>query len=63
MRLAAGVLNLLVAAMGLVILATLVTAFPVWEWLRLAMADSIVFRWLTTHLTFVQSLLPAALRL
>ena len=62
MRLVAGVLNLLAAAMGLVILATLVTVFPVWEWLRLAMADSSVFHWLTTHLTFVQSLLPAALR-
>jgi uncharacterized membrane protein required for colicin V production len=61
-RLVAGLLNLLGAGMGLVILTTLVTAFPIWEWLRLALADSSVTSWLLTHLTFAQSLLPEALR-
>jgi hypothetical protein len=57
-----GFLSLLGAAMGLVILITLLTAFPAWEWLRLELVDSSVINWLMTHLTFVQGLLPAPLR-
>ena len=61
-KLIAGLLNLLAAAMGLVILTTMVTVFPVWEWLRLSLADSSIISWLMAHLTFVQSLLPGVLR-
>lgn len=61
-RIIGGLLNLLGAAIGLVVLTTLVNAFPVWEWLRLELTDSNLINWLMINLNFVQSLLPEMLR-
>jgi uncharacterized membrane protein required for colicin V production len=61
-RIIAGFLNLLGAGMGLVLLTTLVTVFPVWEWLRLELVNSSLIDWLNINLSFVQTLLPETLR-
>lgn len=60
-RIIGGLLNLLGAAIGLVVLTTLVNAFPVWEWLRLELTDSNLINWLMINLSFIQSLLPEVL--
>ena len=62
-RLIGGLLNLIGTAVGLVVLTTLLSAFPVWEWLRLGLADSNLIDWLMINLSFVQTLLPEMLRL
>jgi uncharacterized membrane protein required for colicin V production len=57
-RLVGGFLNLLGAAIGLVVFTLLLTAYPVWDWLQQALASSIIIQWLVDILAFVQTLLP-----
>ena len=62
LRLVGGLLNLLGAATGLVMFAYLISAYPVWDWLRQAMVNSPVIDWLLSHLVFVRELLPDVMR-
>jgi uncharacterized membrane protein required for colicin V production len=57
-----GVINLLGAAIGILILALVLSVYPVWDWLQQAMENSLIIQWLANNLTFVQSLLPETLR-
>ena len=61
-RLIGGLLNVLTAAIGLVILTLLISAYPVWDWLQQAMANSGAVHWLVSNLGFIQDLLPEAMR-
>jgi uncharacterized membrane protein required for colicin V production len=61
-RLIGGFLNLLGAAISLVILTLVISAYPAWTWLEPAMNDSGVIIWVVNHLTAIQSMLPEVLR-
>ena len=61
-RLVGGFLNLLGAAIVLVMLALIISAYPVWGWLQQALVDSTLIHWLVANLNFVQGLLPDILR-
>jgi uncharacterized membrane protein required for colicin V production len=61
-RLVGGVLNLLGAAVGLVVLASLISTYPVWDWLQQAMTDASIIQWMVTNLSFILVLLPDLLR-
>lgn len=56
-RLIGGVLHLLNAAIGFVVLALVLMAFPFWGWLRDVVVGSSVVNWLVTNLSFVQFLI------
>lgn len=56
-RLIGGVLHLLNAAIGFVVLGLVLMAFPFWGWLRDVVVGSSVVNWLVTNLTFVQFLI------
>jgi len=62
LRLIGGFLNLIGAAIGLVMFTYLISAYPVWDWLQQAMVNSAVIEWLVSNLEFVQELLPEAIR-
>lgn len=57
-RLVGGVLNLISAAIGVVVFSLVLFAYPVAGWLQRAFASSSVVEWLVTNLDFVRSLLP-----
>ena len=57
-HLVGGVLNLLGSAIGIMVLALVLSTFPVWDWLRAAFANSLIIQWMVTNLSFVQSLMP-----
>jgi uncharacterized membrane protein required for colicin V production len=61
-HLVGGVLNLLGAAVGFLVLALILNAFPVWDWLQQSFANSAIFQWLIANFSFVQTLLPEILR-
>jgi uncharacterized membrane protein required for colicin V production len=61
-RLAGGILNLLGAAIGLVVLASLVATYPVWDWLQQAMTDASIIQWMVSNLGFIRELLPELLQ-
>ena len=61
-HLVGGFLNLLGAAFGILVLALVLSAYPVWDWLQQAFANSLIIQWLVNNLSFVQSLLPEMLR-
>ena len=61
-RLIGGILSLANAAIGLVVFALVLTAYPVWNWLVQAVTGSGVIIWLVTHLGFVQTMLPELFR-
>jgi uncharacterized membrane protein required for colicin V production len=61
-RLVGGVLNLLGAAIGLVVFALLISSNPIWDWLQQALAGSAIINWLIDNLRFVQGLLPVVMR-
>jgi uncharacterized membrane protein required for colicin V production len=61
-HLVGGVLNLLGAAVGWLILALVLNAYPVWDWLQQALANSVIIQWLMANFSFVQTLLPEILR-
>jgi uncharacterized membrane protein required for colicin V production len=57
-----GFLNLLGSAIGILLLALVLSVYPVWDWLQQAFAHSVIIQWLLNNLSFVQSLLPEMLR-
>jgi uncharacterized membrane protein required for colicin V production len=61
-RLAGGILNLLGAAIGLVVLASLISTYPVWDWLQQAMTDASIIQWMVSNLGFIRVLLPDLLQ-
>jgi len=61
-RLIGGAFNIFNSAIGLTVFTLVISAYPIWGWLELAVADSSVLNWLTVHLSFVKILLPAVFR-
>jgi len=57
-RLVGGILNILNAAIGMVVFTLLLQAYPIIGWLGQAVTDSSVLTWLVVHLSFVQAMLP-----
>lgn len=57
-----GILNLVGSAIGLVVFASVISAYPVWSWLQESFAGSGVITWLVSNLGFVQHLLPQIMR-
>ena len=57
-RLTGGVLNIFNSAIGMVVFALLVLAYPIMGWLERAVTESSILTWLITHLSFVQAMLP-----
>ena len=62
-RIIGGILKLLSSAVGMVVFALLVRAYPIMRWLEQTIAGSGVLTWLTVHLTFVQAMLPEVFRI
>ncbi len=61
-RLIGGILNILNTAIGMVLFALLVQAYPIIGWLEQAVAGSSVLTWLVVQLSFVQAMLPEVLQ-
>ena len=61
-RLIGGILNILNTAIGMVLFALLVQAYPIIRWLERAVAGSSVLAWLVVQLSFVQAMLPKMLQ-
>ena len=61
-RLVGGILNILNTAIGIVLFALLVQAYPIIGWLERAVAGSSVLAWLVVQLSFVQAMLPEILQ-
>ena len=59
-RLLGGALNIVNAGIGLTVLTLAVGAYPIFDWLERAVANSNVLMWLVETLGFVQAMLPAA---
>jgi len=57
-----GLFNLINSAIGLVVLVTLVEAYPVFDWLNDAFLSSNILNWLISHLGSVLQLLPESIR-
>jgi len=57
-RLIGGALNILNSAIGIVVFALLVRAYPIFGWLEQAVMDSSILSWLVVNLSFVQAMLP-----
>jgi len=57
-RLIGGALNVINAAIGMVLFTLLVQAYAIIGWLERAVAGSSVLTWLVVHLSFVQAMLP-----
>ncbi len=57
-RLIGGALNILNAAIGMVVFTLLIGAHPIIGWLERAVIGSGVLTWLVVHLSFVQAILP-----
>jgi len=57
-RLFGGLLNLLSAAIGIVVFALVINAYPIADWLQQALTGSGVIVWLSATLSFVHELLP-----
>jgi len=57
-RLIGGILNILNAAVGMVVFTLLIQAYPIISWLEQAVAGSGVLTWLVVYLGFVQAMLP-----
>jgi len=57
-RLIGGILNILNAAVGMVVFTILIQAYPIISWLEQTVAGSGVLIWLVMHLGFVQAMLP-----
>ncbi len=54
------VLSFFNAAIGMVVFALVLNAYPIFDWLQSAVSGSGVINWLGSWLGFVQSMLPAA---
>ncbi len=57
-RLVGGILHLLNSAIGIVVFALVIGAYPIFGWLQQAVSESVVLDWLTINLSFVGKLLP-----
>ena len=57
-RLIGGALNILNAAIGMVVFTLLVGAYPIFEWLEQVVLDSSVLNWLVVNLSFIEKMLP-----
>ncbi len=62
-RLIGGAITTLNAAIGMVVLTLLITAYPIMGWLERAMTGSSVLSWLIIHLSFVRAMLPEMFQL
>jgi len=62
-RLTGGILNLLGATIGFVLLTLVITIYPVWGWLANTLNDSGIIVWLITSFGFVQNMLPGFMRI
>lgn len=61
-RLIGGVLGIFNAAISLALFALVLFAYPIFDWLQMGVAGSVVMTRLVTGLGFVQSLLPEVFR-
>jgi len=61
-RLIGAVFNIFNAAMGMVVFALVLGAYPIFDWLERAVTGSGVIIWLVSHLSFVQAVLPEVFR-
>ncbi len=61
-RLVGGALNIFNAAIGMVVFALVLQAYPIFDWLGEVMAGSGVLTWLVVNLSFVQAMLPEEFR-
>ena len=59
-RLFGGALNIVNAGIGLTVLTLAVGAYPIFDWMERAVANSGILMWLVESLGFVQAMLPAA---
>jgi uncharacterized membrane protein required for colicin V production len=59
-RLVGSALGFFNAAIGMVVFAIVLNAYPIFDWLQSAVSGSGVINWLDSWLGFVQSWLPAA---
>lgn len=59
-RLGGGALNLFSASIGMVVFTLVALAYPIFDWLERAVANSSVLAWLVENLSFVQAMLPEA---
>ena len=57
-RLVGGLLNIFNAAVGMVVFALLIQAYPIISWLEQAVIGSGVIVWLVVHLGFISTMLP-----
>jgi uncharacterized membrane protein required for colicin V production len=62
-RLTGGILNLLGAAIGFVLLTLVITIYPVWGWLANTLNDSGIIIWLISNFGFIQNMLPGFMRI
>ncbi len=61
-RLVGGAFNVFNSAIGMVVFALLILAYPLIGWLERAVTDSSILAWLVVHLSFVQAMLPDIFR-
>ena len=61
-RLLGGAFSILSTAIGLVVFALLVRAYPVFGWLEQVVTESNILTWLVVHLGFVQTMLSGVLK-
>jgi len=59
-RLVGSALGFFNAAIGMVLFALVLNAYPIFDWLQSAVSGSGVINWLSSWLGFVQSMLPSA---
>ena len=59
-RLLGGALNIVNAGIGLTVLTLAVGAYPIFDWLERAVANSGILMWLVETMGFVRAMLPAA---
>jgi len=57
-RLIGAIVNLLDAAIGLVLFVLVLRVYPITGWLEYVVSQSTILTWLTLHFSFVQWLLP-----
>lgn len=56
------IFSLVNTAIGMVVFALVLHAYPIFDWLERAVSGSVVISWLVSLFSFVQAVLPEALR-
>jgi len=56
------VFNIFNAAIGMVVFALVLDAYPIFDWLGRAVGGSVVISWLVAQMSFVQAVLPEVFR-